>query len=298
MTEAVQIQFQQGNQILLNILLAFIMFGVALELSVDDILNAFRKPKPTGVGLLSQFILMPAMTFVLVYLWKPEPGLALGLILVAACPGGNVSNFISSIARADVGLSVSLTAVSTLFCIFFTPFNFEFWAGILPEVQPLLRSVSMNVVQLFEAVLMLLFIPMILGMGLRRKFPEFALKIQGPIRKLSMLVFAVFIIGALWNNRAGFSQYLDKVFVLVLVHNLMALVLGYAIAKAFTLKEQQCRTISIETGIQNAGLGLILCLNFFPEIGEMALVCAWWGIWHIVSGMSFGYFWSKRKIES
>lgn len=296
MQDAIKINFEPGNQLLLNALLAFIMFGVALDLSWKDISKAFQRPKPTLIGLSSQFILMPAMTFVLVSFWRPEAGLALGLILVAACPGGNISNFISSLAKADVGLSVSLTAISTLVCVFFTPFNFEFWAGMLPETQNLLRTVTLDPLELFQTVVLLLFLPVILAMFIRGRWPQFADRIQGSIRKASMLVFMGFVVVAFVKNTDAFLHYLDKVFLLVLLHNLLALAGGYAIAKATGLRESQCRTVSIETGIQNAGLGLVLCFNFFPEIGEMALVCAWWGIWHIISGFAIGYLWSKKPI--
>lgn len=288
-----QIHFEEGNQLLLNALLAFIMFGVALDLSLHDITKALKSPKAATVGLASQFILMPAMTFVLVYFWQPDIGLALGMILVAACPGGNISNFISSIARADVGLSVSLTAASTLLCLVFTPLNFELWADKLPEATAMLRALQMNPTSLFKTLLLLLFLPVVAAMSIRSRYPHVADRIQGPIRKLSIFVFVGFIVVAFMKNTDAFLHYLDKVFLLVMAHNLLALILGYATARLFQLQEKQCRTISIETGIQNAGLGLVLCFNFFPGIGEMALVCAWWGIWHIISGMGIGYFWSR-----
>lgn len=293
MNEAIQINFDPESQTLLHVLLAFIMFGVALDLSLSDLRNAFRRPRPTLVGMLSQFVLLPAMTFVLLALWRPDAGLALGLLLVAACPGGNISNFISAMARADVALSVSLTAVSTLLCVFLTPFNFGFWAQWLPDVQGLLRTVHLDAADLVKSVAMLLLLPVVAGMFVNARWPKFSARIRIPIRRLSMLLFIGLVAVALWNNREGFANYLDKVFLLVMVHNLLALSLGFFTGKVFRLDARQCRTLSIETGIQNAGLGLVICLSFFPEIGEMALVCAWWGIWHIASGMTMGAVWSR-----
>jgi len=293
LNEAIQINFDPESQTLLHVLLAFIMFGVALDLGISDLRNAFRRPKPTLVGMLAQFVLLPAMTFLLLALWRPDAGLALGLLLVAACPGGNISNFISAMARADVALSVSLTAVSTLLCVFLTPFNFGFWAGWLPDVLGLLRTVHLDAADLVKSVMLLLLLPVVAGMFLNARWPALSDRIRTPIRRLSMLLFLGLVAVALWNNSEGFANYLDKVFVLVLVHNLIALTLGYLAGKVFRLDVQQCRTLSIETGIQNAGLGLVICLSFFPEIGEMALVCAWWGIWHIVSGMTLGAVWAR-----
>lgn len=293
--ESVNIVFDTGSQLLLNCLLAFIMFGVALDLSFKDITAAFKRPVALSAGLLSQFILMPAMTFVLVWLWRPEAGLALGLLLVAACPGGNISNFISALARADVALSVSLTAVSTLLCVVFTPLNFDMWAGLLLDAQPLLRSVELNVSDLFRTVFLLLIAPVITGMTMNHRHPRISAKMRGPLRTISMLIFIGFVVGAFLKNIEIFTQYVNQIFFLVVVHNALALTLGFAVGKSFHLRPAQCRTLSIETGIQNSGLGLVLCFNFFPEIGQMALVCAWWGIWHLISGMTVGFVWSKFR---
>jgi bile acid:Na+ symporter, BASS family len=292
------INFDPESQLLLNALLAFIMFGVALDLSFKDIAAAFKRPVPISAGLLSQFILMPAMTFILVWLLEPEAGLALGLILVAACPGGNISNFISALAKADVALSVSLTAVSTLLCIFFTPLNFGFWAGMIPDALPLLRAVDLNIYDLFKTVFILLILPVMAGMAVNNRYAEFSATIRGPLRTFSMLIFLGFVVVAFLKNTEAFTHYLDQVFLLVMIHNMLALLLGFAVGRYFGLKPPQCRTLSIETGIQNSGLGLILCFNFFPEIGQMALVCAWWGIWHLVSGLSAGFIWSKIPYQS
>lgn len=269
------------------------MFGVSLDLQWSDVTRAFRKPKSTLLGLLSQFILLPALTFVLAYFWHPLPGLALGMFLVAACPGGTVSNFMSSMAKADLGLSVTLTAISTFLCVFFTPFNFELWSGLYPETGDLLRSVKLDVVDLFQTVFLFLILPVFAGMFVRAKWQRITLRIMKPISRISMMIFIAFVVMAFLKNQENFIKYAHLVFALVVVHNLMAFVLGYAVGKLGRLEESAARSISIETGIQNSGLGLVICFNFFPEIGEMALLCASWGLWHIISGMTLSYVWSR-----
>lgn len=273
------------------------MFGVALDLSWSDISRAVRRPKPTLLGLLSQFILMPALTFAIAYFWNPLPGLALGMFLVAACPGGTVSNFMSSVAKADLGLSVTLTAISTFFCVFFTPFNFEFWSGLYPHTGDLLRSVELNVFELFQTVFLFLILPVFVGMLVRSKKPVFTNKIMKPVRWISMFIFLVFVTAAFLKNKDNFIAYAHLVLALVIVHNFLALGLGYLVGRAGKLTEAASRSLSIETGIQNSGLGLVICFNFFPEIGEMALLCATWGIWHIISGLTLATFWSRFKTE-
>ncbi|MFM1875614.1 MAG: hypothetical protein RL266_1351 [Bacteroidota bacterium] len=293
MPNAVSIHFDPNSQTLLNFLLAFIMFGVALDLQWSDITRAVRRPKPTLLGLASQFILLPAATFILAYFWHPTPGLALGMFLVAACPGGTVSNFMSSLAKADLGLSVTLTAISTLLCVLFTPFNFEFWSGLYLETENLLKSVSLDVVELFRTVFLFLILPVLVGMLVRARKPMLTTKIMKPIRWVSMLIFLAFILVAFLNNKDNFIAYSELALVLVVLHNLLAFVIGYAVGKVGGLGEAASRSICIETGIQNSALGLVICFKFFPEIGEMALLCAMWGIWHIISGMGIAAVWSR-----
>lgn len=273
------------------------MFGVALDLSWADVSRAVRRPKSTLLGLLSQFILMPALTFIVAYFWNPLPGLALGMFLVAACPGGTVSNFMSSVAKADLGLSVTLTAISTFLCVFFTPFNFEFWSGLYPYTGDLLRSVELDAFELFETVYLFLILPVFAGMLVRSKKPVFTNKIMKPVRWISMFIFLVFVAAAFLKNKDNFIAYAHLVLALVVVHNFLALGLGYLVGRVGRLTEAASRSLSIETGIQNSGLGLVICFNFFPEIGEMALLCATWGIWHIISGLTLATFWSRFKTE-
>lgn len=293
MEEVVRINFDPDSQLALNFLLAFIMFGVSLDLNWSDITRAFRKPKPALLGLFSQFLLLPALTFGLAYVWKPMPELALGMFLVAACPGGTVSNFMSSLAKADLGLSVTLTAISTILCVFFTPLNFEFWSSLYPETSTLLKSVSLNALELFRTVFLFLIVPVIVGMLLNGKKPVFVNRIKKPVRWVSMFIFFVFVAAAFLNNGKNFIKYAELVVALVVVHNFIALASGYAVGRIGKLGDAASRSLAIETGIQNSALGLVICFQFFPEIGEMALLCATWGVWHILSGLSISAVWSR-----
>lgn len=297
MEEAIQINFDPNSRLALNFLLGFIMFGVSLDLKWQDIVRAFKQPKPTLLGLISQFLLLPAVTFVIAYLWNPVPGLALGMFLVAACPGGSISNFMSSISRADLGLSVSLTAVSTILCVVFTPVNFEFWSSLYPGTQELLKSVELNTIELFQTVFLFLIIPVISGMLFGSRLPSATHRISKPIKWLSMLIFILFVVVAFLKNRENFLAHAHLVIALVVVHNTTAFMTGYLVGRIGKLGKSASRSLCIETGIQNSGLGLIICFNFFPEIGEMALLCASWGIWHIISGLSLSAIWARVPIQ-
>ncbi|MFT6027542.1 MAG: BASS family bile acid:Na+ symporter [Bacteroidia bacterium] len=277
----------------LSFILGFVMFGVSLELTWADINRAFKRPKPTLLGLFSQFVLLPLVTFVIVWLWNPLPGLALGMFLVAACPGGTVSNFMSSVAKADLGLSVSLTAISTMLCVFLTPFNFEFWSSLYPATAELLKSVELNPVDLFQTVLLFLIVPVFMGMFFNYKFPSPTEKIKKPIKWVSMLIFLGFVFIAFHKNQDSFMNHAHLVVALVIVHNTVAFLTGYLTGRVGRLGDAASRSLSIETGIQNGGLGLVICLTFFPEIGEMALLCATWALWHIISGLVLSTIWGR-----
>ena len=292
--DALQLKFSPESLFTLNVILGFIMFGVALELQWSDFKRVWRYPRSSLVGLLAQFIALPALTYGLVWLIRPQPSMALGMMLVAACPGGNISNFISLLARGNAALSVSLTAISTLLAVILTPLNFTFWAGLYPPAANLLSEIYLSFPEMVKTVSLLLALPLVLGMYTRYKWPEVAQKITRPIRILSLVFFAGFVVIALRNNFSIFTEYLGYIFGLVLVHNLVALTSGYSLAALFRLEDADRRSLSIETGIQNSGLALILIFNFFGGLGGMAIVAAWWGIWHILAGLALAYFWSQK----
>ena len=290
----VRLNFSPESLLFLNISLGFITFGVALSLKVSHFQALLKAPKPVLVGILSQFLLLPAVTFLLIYVLDPLPGLALGMILIAACPGGTISNFLSSLVGGNTALSVSLTAVATLFAIFMTPLNFAFWGSMLPSAEGLLQDIQLDFGDMVKTVALLLGIPLAVGMWVAHSFPAFTQKIDGPIRILSIMIFVGFVVIAFANNFDFFLTYIQLIFLLVLAHNTVAFLLGYGVARLAKLNKPDYRAITVETGIQNSGLGLILIFNFFDGMGGMAIVAAWWGIWHIISGLGLTLFWRRE----
>ncbi len=293
--DSIQLNFNQGSAWLLNVLLAFIMFSVAIELTTADFRRVITFPKAAFVGVLSQFFLLPFLTYLLIVAWKPAPSLALGMMLVAACPGGNVSNFFSFMAKGNVALSVTLTAISTVGAIVFTPLNLSFWAGAYAPTAGLLTKVNLSVGDVFVTVFLILGLPLMAGMWARKKAPAWSSKYGPFFRKISLGIFALFVVGALAANYKIFMDYIYLVIALVFVHNGIALGGGYLLARFTGLQGPDRRTIAIETGIQNSGLGLLLIFTFFDGMGGMALVAAWWGIWHMISGLAITYVWSTSS---
>ena len=305
--DPIRINFSAAGMHAINIVLCFVMFGVALNIQPGQFTRLIKNPKLPLIGLFSQLIALPAMTFLLVILINPyiTPTVAMGMILVAACPGGNISNFISSYSKANTELAVGLTATSTVFATFTTPFNFAFWGGmyvkyISNHAGHMLKPLTIDNWQMFETVFILLGIPLIVGILFSKKFPLATEKIKKPIQSLSLVLFIGMIVMAFANNWSLFIQYIFFIFVIVLVHNSLALITGYSIGRIFRVSEANRRTLTIETGIHNSGLGLLLLFNpkIFPlslQIGGMIFIVAWWGIWHIVSGLAIASVWHRRE---
>lgn len=301
--DTIRLNFNQESVNLMNIAIAFIMFGVALSIKSQHFKILIFNPKPVLLGVIAQYVLLPALTFLLVIILRPSTAVAMGMILVAACPGGNVSNLISSISKSNVTLSVSLTAITTVMSLFMTPFNFTFWGGLYAKHSPLLVPISIDPVEMFRTVFLILGIPVILGMFVGMKFPKFTRKVDKSVQAASVIFFVGFIVAALAGNFDLFLRYIHLIFFLVLIHNGLAFLSGYLLPKSLKVSEINCRTISIETGIQNSGLGLALIFNpriFPPELhlGGMAFIAAWWGIWHIVAGLLLAFYWRRRVITS
>ncbi|WP_424962557.1 bile acid:sodium symporter family protein [Ekhidna sp.] len=294
--DQVTLNFSEANLFYLNLSLGFIMFGVAINLRVDDFIRVIKNPRSALVGMVSQFFILPALTFLLVLIIQPRPSFALGMILVAACPGGNISNFMTAMAKGNTALSVSLTAVSSTLAIIMTPVNIAFWGSMYGPTATILTEVSLDFWQLLRTITVLLLIPIVLGMALRKWKPEIADKLHPVMHYSSIAIFAGIVIMAFGANIDLFLSYIHLVILLVLAHNAVALLAGYNLGALFNLEQQDRRSIAIETGIQNSGLGLILIFGFFDGLGGMAIVAAWWGIWHIISGLGLAYVWNNRPV--
>lgn len=292
--DTVHLSFDPSGLVALNVILALIMFGVALELKVSDFKRLLLQPRAGIVGLATQLALLPAVTFVITLLVDLPPSVELGMLLVAACPGGNVSNFMSAYARGNISLSISMTAIVTTLAIVTTPFNISFWGSLNPATAPILREVSIDAVEMASVVALIIGIPVILGMALHARKPAIAAKILKPFKIGSLGFLALFIIIALAKNVGPAREYLPQIAGIVIAHNVVAFALGRLMGELARLGEPEKRTVTIEVGIQNSGLGLVLIFSFFDGLGGMAVVAAFWGIWHLIAGISIATYWRRR----
>ncbi|KIC47333.1 symporter [Ruegeria sp. ANG-S4] len=292
----VVLNFDAGNLKVLNAILAIVMFSIALDLRLDDFRRVARGPKPLVIGLVSQFLVLPALTFLMIVALKPMPSVAMGLILVAACPGGNISNFMTHRAGGNVALSVSMTAFATVAAIVITPANIAFWGNLYGPTREILQRTQIDPVAVAITVGFMLILPLILGMIVNARFTPFADRIRRPMQWLSMAIFIAFIVLALAANWANFLRFAGAIIGLVVIHNTLAFLGGYVTATLAGLSERDRRSVTIETGIQNSGLGLILIFAFFGGLGGMAVAAALWGIWHAISGLALSGFFARREV--
>lgn len=292
--DQIVINFTPDKLFFLNICLGFLLFGVALDIGVKDFKNILTAPKAVIVGLISQMVLMPILTLAIIFVIELPPSMALGMILVASCPGGNVSNYAVHLAKANTALSVILTSITTLGAIIITPLYFSQLAPLIPDSEALRQTIHVEPLAMIITILKLIVVPLIIGMLFNHHFPNFTSKIKSTVKIFSLIIFAGIVFVGVISNVDNIINFVDEIFLLVFCHNATALAVGYYFAKLNRLSKQNVRAVSIETGIQNTGLALILIFNFFNGLGGMALVAAWWGIWHLFSGFAVAMWWSKR----
>ena len=295
--DAVQIDFSPEALKILNGVLALLMFSIALDIRIADFRELVRQPKPALVGLGSEYVYLPLLTLALIYGFVEEPSIALGMVLLSVCPGGSVSNYATYLAKANTALSVMLTAVTTLGAAVITPAAFAFWQGWLPEDLQRQLQLSLDFWDMATTVFFLVLVPVTIGVALNEFRPAWADRLRKPFKILSGIIFITFVIVAISGNVAQIGQYVKVVFWMTAAHNGLALLGGYLIARLAGLSGPNRRTVSLETGLQNSGLGMTLVFTFFPQYGGMALVLAWWGIWHLISGFGLAYVWGKRPPE-
>ncbi|HNE49631.1 MAG TPA: bile acid:sodium symporter family protein [Chitinophagales bacterium] len=289
----IQLRAEGGDLLFLKICLAFILFSLAIDIKKEDFKTLFINPKSVLIGCFSQMVLLPLLTFILIKIMHPPASIAMGMLLVAACPCGNMSTYISYLANGFVPLSISITAISTISASVTTPFNFYFYASNYEPANALLHEIHISFSYLLLTILLLLMLPLAIGMISRAKFPNLTARITKPVKIIALLLFLLFMIGAFIKNYTVFMENIHQIFWYVFIQNALAFLVGYCFPRILKINKTHSRSISIETGIHNSGLGLILVLTFFNGNGGMALIAAWWGVWHIIAGLALALFWRK-----
>lgn len=295
--DEIRLNFNPASLAVLNAVLAFLMFGIALDTRAEDFRRLLRMPMAFAVGIVAQFLFLPAITFALTLVMQPGPSIAQGMILVACCPPGNVSNILTHRAAGNVALSVSMTAVSNALSIVAMPLNLAFWGSIHPSTSGLLRSIALDPMQMLLHILMIIGVPFVLGIVCSRQFPVWTERFKKPLRILSFLTLIGFIVGAIAGNWRYFLDYVGLVLLVVALHDALAFALGWTVARVALLSDYDRRAMSMEVGIRNAGLGLGIIFSFFDGLGGMAVVAGVWGFWDIIAGLLLAAWWARRPLR-
>ncbi len=295
--DTLQLHFNPDQMLVLNAAMAFLMFSVALDIRLEDFRRVVQFPRSIGAGILAQYLIFPLLTLAIIALFRPPASVGLGMVLVSMCPSGNMTNFLSHYAKANVALSVTLNAIIILSASFLTPAGFLFWSAFVPDSESVRQTFEISFSQMVVIIIELIVAPLLLGMWLNERQTELVAKIRPWAQRISLLIFFSILVLALLGNRDNIVNFLGFVFVLVAVHNGVALAHGYALGRLFRLPELDCRTLAFETGIHNTALGLLLIFKFFGGLGGMALIAAWYGIWDLITGMSLAWYWKKRPVQ-
>lgn len=292
--------YDANQQLLLGLVLAVMIFGVSLELRVQQFMAIAKQPQPILAGMLGQCLILPWATLLVTLLVDLHPGLELGLLLVACCPGGNMSNIMTHLARGNTALSMSMTAMSSLLALVLLPLNFALTSAQNPEAAAYLaerlQALHVDQTSIMLNLLLLLGLPLVLGMLVGNAAPQFAERIMPWFKRFSLLAFALLVIGGVLANWQMLSANLGLVFLVVVLHNASAIGLGWLMAKLARQRGANLRAMVIEISMHNSGLALGLIFAQFGGELHMALVAALWGTWHLISGLLLVLFWRNKAL--
>lgn len=287
-----------AQQIVLSLVLATMVFSVALDLRPTDFRGVAQTPRAVVAGLIPQFVLLPLATWLATLALDLPPNTEAAMILVAACPGGALSNVVTHLGRGNTALSVSISAVASVMALVLTPFNFTWMVSTNPATAGWLRQLNIDASDIWVSLFLLLALPMALGMGLRQRWPRAAERLKRPLGRFGVGMLLVFIAAGLWRERALLTAQILPQFAVVVLHNAAGLALGWLGASAFGVALRDRRAITIEGGMQNSGLALgIIAVQFNADLG-MVIVASLWGIWHIVSGLAMVVLWRWQDARS
>ncbi len=278
------------TDVILPLALAFIMFVLGLGLTGADFLRVIKQPRDFFVGAVSQIILLPIIAFILVKIWPIAPELAIGVMIIAAAPGGVTSNLLTSFAKGDVALSISLTAIISLLCVITIPFIVLTSVGLLGDLN---INQDISLFSMSRDMFLIVTVPVILGMLLRRFASGAALKFEPIAKKVSIVLFVIVLLGAIVAERENVKDYFAQAGLITLVLNIVMMVVAYYIAQLLASGKEQKKCITIECGLQNGTLAIFVATTIFGG-GMYVIPAATYSLIMFATSLIFVYL--VRKI--
>ena len=264
----------------LNLLLSIILFTMGTTLKADDFVNVFKNPKEISVGILAQYIIMPIIALVLAKAFSLNDALTVGIILVGTVPGGTASDVITFLSKGDVALSVSLTAVSTVISPLLTPVITLLLIG---------NQINFNPVDMFISILEIVIIPIILGLALNYKFPEFCEELKDYLPAVSSIVICLIVAGVIGANKQAILSSSAVIMIVIILQYFIAMILGFAVGYLAGMERKQIITVAIELSFQNSGLSTGLAKNHFPNLAQATVPGALYSVWQNFAGSILAY---------
>ena len=292
-----QFNFNPPISMAIALMVGFLVFAVSLDLAWNNLRTVLRRPRAPLVGLFAQLLLLPAVAFIIGLVMCDTPSIALGLILVACCPAGALSNYLSGVAGGSIATSVAMTAISTSLSVVVTPISFLFWAGLNPLTNAVLTSITIDPVRIAVVFLVMLIIPVTAGMSLRAIRPGIADAIRIGVRRLAGAVFAVVVTVLLLGNIGVVAGFASTTLLPVLVAFSAAVALGWSLARVSGLEASDRRAVTIEVAFQNVALAVGLAVSFFPSMAGVAITSILWGVVHLTIGSGIAALWSWIPLE-
>ena len=286
------------QQTILIAVLATMVYAVSLDLKIGDFRYVARHPLAVGIGLAAQFALLPLATLGITLVLDLSPAVEAAMLLVSACPGGASSNVITHLGRGNLALSLSISAVSNVLALIFTPLNFSLMIAANPATAGWIKSIAVDPKDLVVSLVLLLAVPMTAALLTSRFAPAVTARIQKPLERFAVIALILFIVVAVAAQWKTFLIALATVFPLVVAHNALGLGLGWGASTLVHLNTADRRAVTIEGGMQNSGLALGIIAAQFSSNIEMVSVAGLWGIWHLISGGTLAFFWRRASARS
>lgn len=291
-----QFQFSPTSGLAVAVMVGFLVFAMALDLTWDQFRGVLRRPKAPAIGLLAQFIVLPAVAFGIGMLLAAAPSIALGLLLVTCCPAGALSNYLTGVARGSVATSVSMTAISTVSSLAVTPLLFAFWASMNPETRAVLQEIRIDPGRVVMVLLIMLVIPVVAGMLIRARRSGTADRIRPWTRRIAGGVFTIVVAITLLGNIEVLGSFAKVALPPVLLTFAIAAALGWGLARVAGLLAPDRRAVTLEVAFQNVALAIGMAVAFFPSLAGIAITSILWGVVHLTLGFALAMVWSRIPI--